>query len=72
MNALEAATAYGGFNLDFAREEKMTATDIYSYFSKENFKGMFGAHEEHEEEGYFCDVYSLDDCADAVIRKLDL
>ena len=64
-NALQAATEYGGFDLTTA--ENMTAQDVREYFTPENFAKMFPGDETET-----CGGWTLDECANAVIKELGL
>lgn len=65
ISALQAATEYGGFDLDLAGD--MTAQDIRDYFTSANFDRMFPGDDNTQ-----CGGYTLAECAEAVIEELGL
>jgi hypothetical protein len=65
LDALEAATDYGGFDLSVAHG--LTGDDVREYFSETNFRQMFPGEDPTE-----CGGYSLAACAEAVIEALGL
>ena len=67
MTALQAAVEFGGFDLKVASDIGMDADAVRDYFSSDNFRNMFP-----EENPEMCDGYTLNECANAVIKELGL